>query len=192
MEIKAELKLDQNFWQKFEKDIERVKSTFSSQEINKYRAKKLKEFVINNVEQGTANLEALSSATIFLTGPHNPMSLTGRLLREISTRPAEKGSLLFGYFETGKKVPGKDITFYNLAKIHHTGYRIPLTGKSGPKVIAWMKREGLQPTNAGKGGSKQWINVPARPFLHNSVDRYLSMGLDAKNAEEYIRKVLKI
>jgi hypothetical protein len=190
----TEIRLEPNFWNRFKDDLKKIKSSLSSQEISIHRAKKLKEFVIENVSSGQAGLHPLSSATTFLTGQHNPMSLTGKLLQEIKYKPDGKNDALVGYLPDSKKVEGKNITYTKLAEIHHTGYRIPLTGPKGKKVIGWMKRVGLisgKGEGLGKGGSKQWLIVPPRPFFIDSVYKYVMSGLDNEAAEKYIREVLK-
>ena len=189
-----EVSLDPSALREFKKDLERIKKEISSEKLNLERANNFKQYTKKLVKKNQAGLLPISSATRILTGDHNPIDLTGKLLEAMKVRESKGNSAEVGYFdEDTTKVFGKKITYTRLAEIMHTGYKIPLTGEKGRKVRAWLAINGVNLFGGmGKfyGASRQWIIVPARPFFNNSFFRFNNEGEDERFAKEYLDKVL--
>jgi len=184
-------------------EFDKIKKAIDSKELNLHRASSYKEYTRTLVSSGNVRLLPLSSATIFLTGVHNPEFLTGKLIDEMQIASNADKSATAGYWEPSKKVPkksaGKDITYAHLALIQHTGYRIPLTGPDGERVRKWLAAQKLGSSNSGRNkknvksivAAGKWIIVPPRPFMTRSLDRYLEEDMDSKAVKNYIDRVLK-
>lgn len=189
-----EVSLDPSALREFKKDLEEIKKSISSQELNRARANNFKQYTKKLVKKNQAGLKPISSATRILTGDHNPIDLTGKLLEAMEVRDSGKTAAEVGYFPDNlTKVFGKNITYTKLAELQNTGYRIPLTGEKGRKVRAWLAMNGLNMFGGmGKfhGASRQWIIVPARPFFWNSFFRFNNESEDERFAKEYLDKVL--
>ena len=189
-----EVSLDPATLKEFKKELTSLKNELSSAEVNLARAKNFKDYTKKLVKRNQAGLLPISSATRILTGDHNPMDLTGKLLEAMIVKETGKKSAEVGYFEKeGGKVPGKEITYFDLVDIMHTGYRIPLTGEKGRKVRAWLAMNGVNLFGGmGKfhGASRQWIVVPARPFFWNSFFRFNNEDEDMRFVREYFNKKL--
>ena len=183
-----------------QEEFNKTKKAMSPKELNLHRAKKFKEYSNKAVRTGNVRLLPLSNMTIMLAGAHDPEFLTGKLLEEMKVASNPDKSATVGYWNPSKKVPGKNITYADLALIQHTGYRIPLSGEKGRKVRAWLAMHGVnlfgqmgkqKKTVKGIVGGDKWIIVPPRPFLPRSLDRYLEEDLDSKVTKEYIDRILK-
>jgi len=180
-------------------EFDKIKKTLNSKGLNLHRAIQFKKYTETLVSSGSVRLLPLSSVTIFLTRVHNPEFLTGKLIDEMQIASNPDKSATVGYWEPSKKVPGKDLTYANLALIQHTGYRIPLTGEKGEKVRKWLGAQGVGSPNAGRNkktvksivAAGKWIIVPPRPFMTRSLDRYLEEDMDSKAVREYIDGALK-
>lgn len=195
--IKVELnKKDLSYVQE---EFNKIKKAMNSKDLNKHRADSFKAYTRSSLSSGSVHLRPLSSATIFLAGIHNPEFLTGKLIDEMKVVSNPDKSATAGYWNPSKKVPGKNLSYADLAIIQHTGYRIPLSGEKGRKVRAWLAMQGVigknisQDNNANKGikGSDKWIIVPPRPFLPRALDKYLREDMDSKAVHKYIERVLK-
>lgn len=185
--------LDNNSLQGLKQDFEEMKKIIIGQELQIKRAESYKTYTKNLVKGNQANLKPISSATKFLSGDHSPEFLTGRLLDEMKVKPSGNFNAEVGYFaEDSVKVPGKDLTYTQLANLQHTGYRIPLTGEKGRKVIAWMRKVGLLSGGKKSGGTKQWIYVPARPFMFTSFARFEEEGKDFEFVSKYLDEKLGV
>lgn len=186
--------LDPMSLKEFKNDLEDIKKKISSADINLARAENFKNYTKKLVKKNQAGLLPISSATRILTGDHNPIDLTGKLLEAMIVKATEKNSAEVGYFERlGGQVPGKKLSYFDLVDIMHTGYRIPLTGEKGRKVRAWLAMNGVNLFGGmGKfhGASRQWIVVPARPFFWNSFFRFNNEDEDMRFVREYLNKKL--
>lgn len=133
--------------QKYVQDtFDGLKKIMTSKELNKHRAQSFKSFTKKALRDGNIRLVPLSEITIFLAGAHNPEHLTGKMLDEMKVEAAENNSAIVGYWEPSKKVPGKKITYAELAMLQHTGYRIPINGpkgSAGDKVRRWLAWKGV-------------------------------------------------
>lgn len=193
------VELDKSSLNQFKKDLEEIKRGIADKGLNLYRAKKFREFAYNAVGDGKTRLVPLSSATIALFGIHNPEFLTGKLMKAMKVE--SKGeTAIAGYWNPSEKVPGKNITYADLAIIQSTGYRIPLTGEKGRKVRAWLAMNGLGLFGKQQGtktrmqkvvGGGKWLVVPPRPFMERTLKLYLEEDGDNKAVSEYIDNYLK-
>ena len=187
--------------QKYVQDtFDSLKKIMTSKELNKHRAQSFKSFTKKALRDGNIRLVPLSEITIFLAGAHNPEHLTGKMLDEMKVEAAENNSAIVGYWEPSKKVPGKKITYSQLAMLQHTGYRIPLTGPEGKKVRGWLAKKGVFSATDNSRNKKtfkniiaagKWLLVPPRPFMPRSLDLYLELDKDSEAVHNYIEKVLK-
>lgn len=167
--------------------LKSLKINMESGELAEARANRYKEYTQMSVEHGILGLEKISELTAFLEGGnHDPMWITGELLKRMQVRKKGKTALV-GYFgDSNEPIPGKEIGWTDLAKLHHTGYRIPLRGKEGLKVRKWFAAQGIF---ISKG--LDVITVKARPFMENALFRFLDSGEDFKIGTELFNKVVK-
>jgi hypothetical protein len=184
-----------------QEEFNKIKNAINPKDLNEHRAKRFKTYTKANLSSGAIRLLPLSQITILLAGAHNPEFLTGKLLDEMKVVSNADKSATAGYWNPSKKVPGKNLTFADLAIIQHTGYRIPISGGPGTKgfkVRAWLAKQNVplgtinkKTTFKGVIGSDKWIIVPPRPFVPRSLKRYLEEDMDSKAVHEYIDRVLK-
>lgn len=175
------------------KSLEKIGKVIGSKNMQLYRAKKFRQFAVESVENGNLPLKKLSEATIKKTGEHNPLWLTGSLVRHMAVRPVKGNAADCGYFANdGALVPNTKITFTKLAILHHTGYRIRTDTEKGNKYVKWLASQGLFDGNPKKeGGGKGFIVVPPRPFMLKAMDLYESKNLDMKAVDEFLNKLMK-
>lgn len=202
-----QLSIDVLGLQKLIKDLRKINKDLYSPNLQVYRAQKFKQYTINLVKSNNAGLKPISLATQIISGEHDPMNLTGELLEHMAVRRVSGGvkggyspgnlspnesAADVGYFPGSKKVPGKRITWTRLAILHHTGYRIPLTGEKGRRVRAWLAFHGVNlfggmnlKDKSAKGPNRQWIIVPPRPYMLNSLEKYKREGKDLEAVKEF-------
>lgn len=172
---------------KFKSELDDLVKTMGSQDLNMYRAKKYRDFTVESVKSGKLNLRARSALTAHMMGEYDPMSVTGKLIQQMSAKPSGKNDAEAGYFEVSPLVPDKKLTYTQLAIIHHTGYRIPLKGEKGIKVRNWFfATYGIRFKK-----DKEWLIVPPRPFMFRALADYERQGLDLKATEEFLDKRFK-
>jgi hypothetical protein len=171
----------------FKQGIKDIIKNIDAQEMNMIRAKAYKDFAADMGKAGRLDLKSIGSLTSYMTGDHNPMSLTGKLLSLMKVVPASGNSAEVGYFPGGPIVPSNSynkITYTQLAIIHHTGYRIPLKGEKGKKVRDWF----FAVYGVKFKGSAEWLIVPPRPFMDKALDLYKEQGIDNLVVEKYLKK----
>lgn len=172
------------------KTLKDLPKSLNTKELNKYRANSYVEYTKKIVKNGAINIKGISPITRFLAGQHDPLWVKGTLMNHMKVVVNEDGSADAGFFEDGQKIPGKDITFTQLAILQHTGYRIPLFGEKGKRVRGWLAYQGVDLGKFGASvkGSQRYLNVPPRPFMLRSIASYERIGGDLKATKEYLSK----
>lgn len=186
-------KIDANQLNMLKKELTSMGRVIASPNMQLYRAKKFRDYTVKRISSGSLELKKISEATKIISGgDHPPEYRTGGLLEAMSVRPSGKNAAEAGYFSGSAKIPGKNITYTKAAILQHTGYRIPLFGEKGRKVIAFLKEAGVFDSlpRSGPRGSKRWLIVPARPFLFTSLYSYMSEGEDMKAVDEFLEKLV--
>lgn len=172
---------------KFKNELDEIVKTIESQKLNMHRAEKYRDFTVDSVKSGKLNLRARSALTAHMMGEYDPMSVTGKLIQQMSFRASGKNDAEAGYFEGGPVAPSishDKLTYTQLAIIHHTGYRIPLKGEKGEKVRAWF----IACYGIRFKKDREWLIVPPRPFMFRALADYERQGLDMKATEEFLVK----
>ncbi len=168
-------------------------------DLNTIRARRFREYAIEQVRSGNAGLKPISSATSIISGTHNPEWNTGYLLSMMGTRSNKDGSADAGYFAEGQnysKLVGNlgmgtvrqetSMSLVNIAVLQHTGYKIPLFGAKGMRIRKFLAAHRIYVK-----ADKMWLIVPPRPFLLNMAVRYEDSGIDQEVLADYIEKILK-
>lgn len=181
-----EVKLDSSVLNAFKGDLDNIKKTIDSQDLNIHRAKKYRDFTVDIVKRGETNIKNISWATKFATGEHEPENLTGKLLDQMSVKPSDKKSAEAGYFSNSPIVPNprgkKKITYTQLAILQHTGCKIPLQGEDGKSIrnaLRYYFKINVSP-------NKQYIIIPPRPFMYRALARYEERDLDTQAVNEFL------
>lgn len=146
------------------------------------RGERFMEYVKKNVKEGALGLKKDSRATEKIQGSqHAPMDHTGTLLGGMKLQTDWRHITSVGYFDDGSRAAGYSLTYLTLVVLHHTGYKIPLSGVNGEKVRGFLARHGVFPSK-----TKNALYVPARPFFDNAVEKYDANDEDAKGIGEDI------
>ena len=170
------------------KTLEDFSKSIDIKGLNKYRAEKFIQFTKEIVKNGQINVKGISPITRFLAGQHDPLWVKGTLLDKMKVVVNDDGSADAGFFEDGAKIPGKEITYAQLARLQQTGYKIPLFGDKGKRVRNWLAAQGvdLGKFSAKTTSSERYLIVPPRPFMLRALGSYERSGGDLKAAEEYL------
>jgi len=173
----------------FKNDLVKIKNTISSNEINMQRAKKFRDYTVDMVRMGRLGLKKRTALTTYMMGNYDPLSVTGKMLDKMKVMEAPQGAADAGYFGNDGEVPSighRKLTYTDLAILHHTGYRIPLRGEKGERVRKWFYAcYGIHFKK-----NKEFLVVPARPFMLKSIKGYEKLKLDETVVEEFIKQKL--
>jgi hypothetical protein len=176
------VEIDQKSLDNFVKDLKKLGHIIGSSNMQLYRAKKYRDFTVDMVKKGQLDLEPLSEATKMLVGDHIPLNNTGTMIDYMGIRPHGKNEADAGYFGANKS--GKP-NIAQLAILMHTGYKIPLQGPKGEKVRKWLLAQNIFVRH-----DKEYLIVPARPFLFQSYMSYMMTGQDLIACDEFIQKLM--
>lgn len=166
--------------------FKKISKGLNSRELGIKRGKRFKDFTMDFVKRGSLNLKKITEATVKISEKkHNPMWVTGKLVESMRVKGIKKGSEV-GYFSSDPTKESKDLTTYQVALLHHTGYRIPLQGDKGKRVRNFLAVHGIFPKL-----DKQFLIVPPRPFLYMSMSRYEKKPFDKKIASKFLDDLLE-
>ena len=163
----------------------RIMPKKESAKLNTLRATRFRQSTISRVKQNRLRLKKNTDATRRIQGKaHAPINFTGQLLEQMKVaRPDADKNVEAGYLVNDRSRPsGSKLSYYQIAILQHTGYRIPLTGPNGEKVRAWLSQFGIYPR-----ASRQFLIVSPRPFLYRSMKDYEQGTLD----DQVINKFMK-
>lgn len=195
--ISIEIDLNDEVISKLVRELEGfAKELKNPSNLNERRAKNFVAFTKRRTKSGGLGLKPLSDITEALAGKHNPEWLTGFLLSQIKIRKDAKVDTVYaGYFaDDPTKAPNSRLRVFEIAKLQHTGYKIPLMKDGKPTgVMAYLIAKGVLKgrRNRSSGKGKQYLIVPPRPFLFNSRALYQASGEDKKLVEKYFNNLLK-
>lgn len=167
----------------------RVMPQKQSAKLNTLRATRFKESTISRVKQNRLRLKANTDATRIIQGKaHAPINFTGQLLEKMKVaRPDSEKAVEVGYLVSDRSRPSNSkLSYYKIALLQHTGYRIPLTGPNGEKVRAWLSQFGIYPRK-----SRQFLIVSPRPFLYRAMKEYEKGTLDDKVINKFTQEIWK-
>jgi hypothetical protein len=184
------------------RDLKKVGKIIASPNLQLHRAKTYRNMAVNWVKIDFLGLMRHSGATEILTGKHSPEFLTGALIDHMKVKPHGKTEADVGYFKEDNDRPKNTrITYTQIAILQHTGYRIPLTGRKGARVRAWLAAQGVFTKDydnytggvraRNQKGDDAWIVVPPRPFMLIALDRYIDEGIDIQAADQFIDRLFK-
>lgn len=154
-------------------------------DLNLERGRKYQKFAKTGTRAGKIGLKENSEATVKIQGKsHPPMAHKKQLIKHVNLK-VKGQSTEVGFFRSDVSKP-KDskLTYFTLAKIHKTGYRIPLTGEKGRKVRAWLAAHGIFVRK-----SKTHLVVPARDIIGNSISHYLAKPTDDRIIKKWFDKL---
>lgn len=185
--ILAKVKMDKDVIREFQNDLKKLEKVISSNEINMHRATKYRDFTVALTSMGGVGLEKRSKLTEHMMGTHNPLNVTGQLLAKMKVMEAPGNAADAGYFGNDGTVPSighRKLTYTQLAILHHTGYKIPLKGDKGERVRKWFYAcYGIR-----FKPDREYLVVPARPFMTNALARYEESGADIQVTQAFINK----
>ena len=197
MGIIKEINIDKRILASITEDIKGVKKIIESKDMQKYRARKFRDYTVEMVSGGKLGIEKIKETTKKISGEHPPEWNSGDIVTNMSVRTMKGNAAGAGYFgdEPGK-IAGKDITQTEAAILQHSGYRIPLTGEKGERVRKWLAWKGVLNTGMQiersfykprtKSSSEKWIIVKPRPFLEISANHYIADDRDYSATNEYL------
>lgn len=116
---------------------------FPVSKMNKARAKAFKKFMTDQVKSNSLYLRKLSPVTIALHGKdHPPMENTGGFTAAV--RDKQEGDIsVAGWIQESGRPKGAKIQWREIASLHISGYRVPLTGNKGERVRAYFAAHGI-------------------------------------------------
>jgi len=130
------------------------------------------------------------------TRKHSPMSFYGEMMNNIKTRTNGQNTES-GFFQNDPSKPtAKDrckvgrynkparITWYKIALLHTTGYKIPLQGEKGRRVRKFLAAHGIFPS-----ATKEFLIVVPRPILKASYQNYIKSMKDDIIIDKYFDKM---
>jgi len=154
--------------------------------LQKARADAFEIFAINRVKVGSAGMSPISDASKKIAGRnHPPMWNNGYLLRNMKKKEILKQNAYeIGYFKNDKrKSPYSNLPLSTIASLQHTGFKVPLQGKKGERVRAFLAVHGIFPKK-----TRSYLIVTPRPFLWITADMYEASRIDDKIIDKEIEK----
>lgn len=189
------------------KSMEKIRDDFLSPNLALRLAREYVRYTQNWVQKSSLHLKRHSPLTEALAGEHDPMWVTGELVKRMSVRSVSKNHAQAGFFVTGEKKTGsgakkdgasKDLTWTQIAILHHTGYRIKVTKKMLAYLALQLKKKGIKMPSVStggkrsgqKGGVDRFYVVPPRPFMDNSYERFTNGPYSNAVINQFITEVL--
>lgn len=165
----------------------------NKQVLNMRRGKVFKKFTTTALKNGRLGLKKNTKNTIKIQGQsHPPGYMKGIFVKQIQNKINKDKSVSTGFLASNSNKP-KDRhlpfksrepkTWTQIAIYHHTGFRIPLQGDKGKRVRKFMAYHGIY-----YKVEKPYIQVPARPFLYNSMGLF-EKKQDTKVINDYMDRL---
>jgi len=113
-----------NGFKKLQREIDKT-FNFNEGKYNLQRAKQFKSFAQTRAKKGQLGLKPIKPSTIRIQGfNHPPLFRYGKFIDYMKAKKHIGGIASAGYYVGDeKKYPKGKLTYYNLAKIHTTGFR---------------------------------------------------------------------
>ena len=163
--------------------IDKLANGLNPEILNRERARVFIKYTRQKLQEGSLGLSPNTGATTKIQGSsHQPLSFTGGLAREMDFLVTKDKSVEAGWFAwNGARPKGSKLSYTQLALLHTTGFRVPLTGDKGARVRRYLASQGIYVRK-----TKTFLIVKPRPFFHNSLKRYTVANKDYKVVKKYV------
>jgi hypothetical protein len=181
-------KINQMQLSELTRELRRLGRVISDPKLQLYRAREFKRYTVKTLATGGVDIKKNSRATKKIQEKeHPPLYNTGNMARNMRVRRIPGNAAEAGFFENSREIPGKKITYTQAAILAHTGFKIYLKGEKGMRARRWLEwKLGIRFPSG-----KEYVIVPARPFLMRSYLQYMLGNEDVKAVDRFISKKLQ-